>query len=63
MRGILPGVGLMEIVTMPDISSGEQAAAFVHDLLLILRTIGTCDGRLEGKRERDGWMDEWIVRQ
>lgn len=41
------GVGLMEIVTQPDLRGGEEAAAFVHALLLLLRALGTCHGRLE----------------
>eukprot|EP00047_Mylnosiga_fluctuans_P018427 m.70829 g.70829 ORF g.70829 m.70829 type:complete len:511 (-) comp7608_c0_seq3:170-1702(-) len=41
------GAGLMEIVTEPDLHSGEQAASFVHTLIEILKTLGTCDGRLE----------------
>eukprot|EP00048_Salpingoeca_helianthica_P013449 m.200850 g.200850 ORF g.200850 m.200850 type:complete len:574 (-) comp15500_c1_seq9:243-1964(-) len=41
------GAGLMEIVTAPDMHSGGEAAAFVEALVLILRTLGTCDGRME----------------
>ncbi|XP_046549858.1 glutamyl-tRNA(Gln) amidotransferase subunit B, mitochondrial-like isoform X1 [Haliotis rubra] len=40
------GVGLMEIVTEPDFNNGEDAAAFVKELQLILQTLGTCDGKM-----------------
>ena len=39
----------MEIVTEPDFRSGEEAAAFVRELQLILVRLGTCDGKMEGK--------------
>ncbi|XP_013417165.1 glutamyl-tRNA(Gln) amidotransferase subunit B, mitochondrial isoform X2 [Lingula anatina] len=38
------GMALMEIVTEPDFRSGEEAAAFVKELQLILTTIGACSG-------------------
>ncbi|XP_038055251.1 glutamyl-tRNA(Gln) amidotransferase subunit B, mitochondrial-like [Patiria miniata] len=41
------GVGLMEIVTEPDLSSALEAAAMVRELQLILQCIGTCDGRMD----------------
>lgn len=40
------GTGLMEIVTAPDIRSGDDAAVVVQQLLLILAKLGTCDGNL-----------------
>ncbi|XP_041359895.1 glutamyl-tRNA(Gln) amidotransferase subunit B, mitochondrial-like isoform X2 [Gigantopelta aegis] len=40
------GTGLMEIVTEPDFTSGEEAASFVKELQLILQSIGTCDGKM-----------------
>lgn len=40
------GTGLMEMVTGPDIRSGAEAAAFVQQILLILRRLGTCDGNM-----------------
>ena len=39
------GKGLMEIVTEPDLSSGSEAAAFVNELQLLLRTLSTGDGQ------------------
>lgn len=36
----------MEIVTRPDIRSGDQAADFVQHVMLILSTLGTCDGNM-----------------
>ena len=42
------GIGLMEIVTAPDMSTGAEAAAFVRELQLILRQLGTCDGKMQG---------------
>src|SRR5580698_7828585 len=41
------GVGLMEIVSKPDIRSSEQAKAYVTKLRSILRYLGTCDGDME----------------
>ena len=41
------GVGLMEIVSKPDIRSPEQAKAYVTKLRSILRYLGTCDGDME----------------
>ncbi|MGR3659872.1 MAG: Asp-tRNA(Asn)/Glu-tRNA(Gln) amidotransferase subunit GatB [Paracoccaceae bacterium] len=41
------GVGLMEIVSRPDIRGPEEAAAFVVKLRQILRYLGTCDGNMQ----------------
>ena len=41
------GVPLMEIVTDPDLRSGEEAAAFLARLRAILRAVGACDGNME----------------
>ena len=41
------GVGLMEIVSKPDIRSAKQAQAYVSKLRSILRYLGTCDGDME----------------
>ncbi|XP_037753320.1 glutamyl-tRNA(Gln) amidotransferase subunit B, mitochondrial isoform X3 [Chelonia mydas] len=35
------GVGLMEVVMEPDMSSGEEAAAAVRELQLVLQTLGS----------------------
>lgn len=40
------GTGLMEIVTRPDINSGDEAGRFLQTLLQIFRTLETCDGNL-----------------
>lgn len=42
------GVGLMEIVFEPDLSSGEEAAALVSELINILEALETCNCRMEG---------------
>lgn len=42
------GVGLMELVMEPDMSCGEEAAAAVRELQLILQAIGTCQGNMSG---------------
>ena len=48
------GVGLMEIVSKPDIRSPEQAGAYVNKLRSILRYLGTCDGNMaEGSMRCD----------
>ncbi|KAM5192254.1 glutamyl-tRNA(Gln) amidotransferase subunit B, mitochondrial [Mantella aurantiaca] len=36
------GIGLMEIVMEPDMTCGEEAAAAVRELQLILQSLGTC---------------------
>jgi aspartyl-tRNA(Asn)/glutamyl-tRNA(Gln) amidotransferase subunit B len=41
------GVGLMEIVSKPDIRDAEQAKAYITKLRSILRYLGTCDGDME----------------
>lgn len=41
------GVGLMEIVSEPDIRSADEAAAYVTKLRAILRYLGVCDGNME----------------
>lgn len=41
------GVGLMEIVSEPDIRSAEEASAYVHKLRAIVRCLGTCDGNMD----------------
>lgn len=41
------GVALMEIVSKPDMRSGDQAAAYLRKLRTILRYLGTCDGNME----------------
>jgi len=42
------GIALMEIITEPDFSSSAEAVSFVKELQLILQTLGTCNGRMEG---------------
>ncbi|HET9069294.1 MAG TPA: Asp-tRNA(Asn)/Glu-tRNA(Gln) amidotransferase subunit GatB [Amaricoccus sp.] len=41
------GVALMEIVSMPDIRSAEEAAEYVRKLRQILRYLGTSDGNMQ----------------
>lgn len=41
------GVPLIEIVTRPDIHTGEEARAFVAAVARRLRYAGVCDGRME----------------
>ena len=41
------GVGLMEIVSKPDIRSAEEAKAYVTKLRTIMRYLGTCDGNMD----------------
>ena len=38
----------MEIVTHPHLTCGSDALAFVRELRLLLRTLGTCDGNTTG---------------
>lgn len=41
------GVGLMEIVSAPDMRSSEEAGQYMKKLRSILRYLGTCDGDME----------------
>lgn len=41
------GIGLMEIVSKPDLSSPEEAANYVKTIRAILRTVGSSDGDME----------------
>lgn len=41
------GVGLMEIVSKPDIRSPEQAGDYLRKLRAIVRYLGTCDGNMD----------------
>src|SRR5687768_14551067 len=41
------GVALIEIVTEPDLSSGEEAAAYLTELRKLLRYLEVCDGNME----------------
>lgn len=41
------GVPLIEIVTEPDLRSGEEAYAYLTELRKILRYLGVCDGNME----------------
>lgn len=41
------GVGLMELVTKPDLRTPEEAGEFMKKLRNIVRYIGTCDGDME----------------
>jgi len=41
------GVTLMEIVSEPEMSSADEAAAYLKKLRAILRYIGACDGDME----------------
>ncbi|KAM4603716.1 glutamyl-tRNA(Gln) amidotransferase subunit B, mitochondrial isoform 1-T1 [Polymixia lowei] len=48
------GVALMELVMEPDMSCGEEAAAAVRELQLILQSLGTCQGNMsEGQLRVD----------
>ncbi|NQV81316.1 MAG: Asp-tRNA(Asn)/Glu-tRNA(Gln) amidotransferase subunit GatB [Alphaproteobacteria bacterium] len=41
------GIGLMEIVSEPDLRTPEEAGAYLRKLRSILRYLGTCDGNME----------------
>jgi aspartyl-tRNA(Asn)/glutamyl-tRNA(Gln) amidotransferase subunit B len=41
------GVGLMEVVSKPDMRSAEEAKTYVGKLRQIMRYLGTCDGNME----------------
>lgn len=41
------GVGLMEIVSKPDMRSPEEAGEYLRQLRVIVRALGTCDGNMD----------------
>jgi aspartyl-tRNA(Asn)/glutamyl-tRNA(Gln) amidotransferase subunit B len=41
------GVSLLEIVTEPDMETGEEAELFVRQLRRMVRYLGVCDGNME----------------
>ncbi|OQR72631.1 glutamyl-tRNA(Gln) amidotransferase subunit B [Tropilaelaps mercedesae] len=41
------GIGLLEIVFAPDLSSGIEALNLVKELIAVVRSIGVCSGRME----------------
>jgi aspartyl-tRNA(Asn)/glutamyl-tRNA(Gln) amidotransferase subunit B len=41
------GVPLLEIVTEPDMSTTDEAVAFLRELRLVLMYLGVCDGSME----------------
>eukprot|EP00656_Telonema_subtile_P024576 TRINITY_DN26778_c0_g1_i2.p1 TRINITY_DN26778_c0_g1~~TRINITY_DN26778_c0_g1_i2.p1 ORF type:complete len:413 (-),score=133.71 TRINITY_DN26778_c0_g1_i2:12-1250(-) len=41
------GVGLMEIVSEPDMQSAEEACNYVKTAQALLRCVGSCDGNME----------------
>lgn len=41
------GTALMEIVSEPDLRSGEEAIAYLKKLRSLLRYLGSCDGNME----------------
>ena len=41
------GIGLMEIVSEPDLRSAEEAGLYLRKLRAILRYLGSCDGNME----------------
>ena len=38
----------MELVSEPDMATGQEAGAMVSELRRILQCLGTCDGKMEG---------------
>ena len=41
------GVPLLEIVSEPDLSSGEEAQAYIGEIRRLVRYLGICDGNME----------------
>lgn len=41
------GMALMEIVSKPDLRSGEEVSAYIKKLRSIMQYLGTCDGNME----------------
>lgn len=45
------GNPLMEIVFEPDLKNGDEAACLIRELILILKTLGTCACKLQGMND------------
>ncbi|KAJ9577130.1 hypothetical protein L9F63_006302 [Diploptera punctata] len=41
------GIPLMELVFEPDLENGEEAAALIKELIIILQRLGTCSCKME----------------
>lgn len=41
------GTSLLEIVTMPDLTTGEEAEQFIREFRSMVRFLGVCDGNME----------------
>ena len=41
------GTSLLEIVTEPDLETGEEAEAYIQHLRRMVRYLGVCDGNME----------------
>lgn len=41
------GVPLIEVVSEPDLRSGEEAAAYFNEIRKLVRALGICDGNME----------------
>ena len=46
------GIPLLELVFEPDLNDGEEAAALVKELILILERLNVCSCKMEGKFSR-----------
>jgi aspartyl-tRNA(Asn)/glutamyl-tRNA(Gln) amidotransferase subunit B len=48
------GIPLLEIVTEPDLTTGEEAEVLLHELRRLVRHLGVCDGNMdEGSLKAD----------
>lgn len=50
----------MEIVFEPDLSDGEEAAALIKELSLILQSLGSCSCKMEGKIRFKFYLVYWL---
>lgn len=44
----LVDVGLLEIVTSPDLTGVDDTISFVKELRMMLQYLDTCDGKMQG---------------
>lgn len=47
------GIPLMELVFDHTLEDGDEASSLVKELILILKTLGTCSGKMEGELVRE----------
>ena len=53
----------MELVFDPDLEHGEEAAALIKELIIILQRLGTCSCKMEGELSRQPFISKYLRRE